>query len=51
MIFLSKEKEIYRLRQIWLVTEAVKSCQAINVICNPTAVSYLQEFVIGTFPT
>lgn len=50
MIFHSKEKEIYRLHQIWLVAEAVKSCQALNVIWNLTTVSYLQEFLIGTFP-
>lgn len=50
MIFHSKEKEIYRLHQIWLVTVAVKSCQAINVICILTTVSYLQEFQIDTFP-
>lgn len=41
MIFQSKEMEIIRLHQIWLVTEAVKSCQAINVTCNLTTVSYL----------
>lgn len=50
MIFHSKEKEIYRLNQIWLVTEADMSCQAIHVICNLTAVIFLQEFPIGTFP-
>jgi len=50
MIFHFKEKEIYRIHHIWLVTEALKSCQAINVICNLTTVSYLQEFLISSFP-
>lgn len=41
MIFHFREKEIYRFHQIWLITDAVKSCQAINVICNLTTVSEL----------
>jgi len=50
MIFPSKEKETHRLDQIWLVREADVSCQSSHVICNLTAVNFLQEFPFGTFP-
>lgn len=50
MIFPSKEKEICRLHQIWLVREADVSCQSSHVIHNLTAVNFLQEFLFGTLP-